>query len=216
MRRAFIYSLLAHVAFLGFFLLEGAGYSASQAEPEVYTVRLVSGGMPAGAKEKPPLPENVEKGNVMPAPPVEVKKIKPKPKDEAGDAPVKREISRRPKVRDDGGRGGIGGAGVGVGVGGVQLEGEEFPFQYYIELFVNKVGNNWKNPVQDPETSLAAQVYFRISRTGRITGIALKKGSGNFIYDQAAMRAVLASNPLPPLPEGYRGDFLGVTCEIVP
>jgi TonB family protein len=209
MRGALIFSFLAHIAIVGLLFLGGSGYSSEQADPEVYRVRLVSGVLVPPGKTGPAVNEKVEKGNVIPAPPIEVKKVKPKKKGE-GAKVEKKEVSRRPKVRDEGGEGG------GTGVGGLELEGEEFPFPYYLELFVNKIRSNWKNPIQGTETMISAQVYFKISRTGRITGVALKKGSGNFIYDQAAVRAVLASNPLPPLPEGYSGESLGVTCDIIP
>jgi hypothetical protein len=34
--------------------------------------------------------------------------------------------------------------------------------------------------------------------------------SGSGLYDRAALRAVLESSPLPPLPFGYNGTYLGV------
>ncbi|PYQ53934.1 MAG: hypothetical protein DMF59_00450 [Acidobacteria bacterium] len=34
--------------------------------------------------------------------------------------------------------------------------------------------------------------------------------SGNGLYDRAALRAVLEASPLPPLPFGYSGTYLGV------
>lgn len=207
MRRAFIVSFFAHIASIGLLFLGHAGYGSERAEPEVYRVRLVSGMRVPPGESGEPAQEKIERGNIMPAPPLEVKKVKPKKKVE-GEKVEKKDVSRRPMVKDTGGGS--------VGVGGVRLEGEAFPFPYYLELFVNKIQSHWKNPVRDSETSLSAQVYFRISRTGRISGVTLKQGSGNFIYDQAALRAVLASNPLPPLPEGYKAEFLGVTCEIVP
>jgi len=30
-----------------------------------------------------------------------------------------------------------------------------------LELFVNKIRSNWKNPIQGTETLLSAQVYFK-------------------------------------------------------
>ncbi|MFQ6102777.1 MAG: cell envelope integrity protein TolA [Candidatus Glassbacteria bacterium] len=201
MRKALLFSFVSHILLVVALVIGGLGRGSAQAPPKVYKIKLVSA-PPAPKEKKKPTRET---GNVTPPPPVKVKKIRPKRK--KVEERIKKEVSRRPKVKDSGEK---------KGVGGVELEGEEFPFPYYLELFVTKISRNWKNPVNQPENELSALVYFRITRTGRISDISLKKGSGNFIYDQAAMRAVLASNPLPPLPDGYAGDFLGVTCEIVP
>ncbi len=203
MRRALLFSFVTHLLFVVILIVGGLGRGSAQPPPKVYRIRLVSA-VPAPEVSKAPVKE---RGNVEPPPPVKVKKIKPKKKTEKKE-PVKKEISRRPKVKET--------SEDKKGVGGIELEGEEFPFPYYLELFVNKIQQNWRNPVGESETSLTAQVYFRITKTGRISDVALRKASGNFIYDQAAMRAVFASNPLPPLPDGYNGDYLGVTCEIIP
>ena len=36
------------------------------------------------------------------------------------------------------------------------------------------------------------------------------KGSGFEFFDSSALRAVMLSDPMPPLPFGYNGDDLGV------
>ncbi len=203
MRKALLYSFAVHVLVLIALLIGGLGFSSPRPPVKVYRIKVVN-------DPEPPEEKKVEKkdtGDVKPAPPVKVERIKPKKK-KREEPPEKEEVSKRPKVKEE--------PEEKKGVGGVELEGEEFPFPYYLELFVGKIRKNWKNPVRDPDASLSAEVYFRITKTGRITDVRLKKGSGRFVYDQAALRAVLASNPLPPLPEGYERDFLGVTCEIIP
>ena len=57
---------------------------------------------------------------------------------------------------------------------------------------------------------LRSTVYFRIARNGRVSDVKVAQESGNFLFDQAAHRAVEASAPFPPLPEEYDGDYLGV------
>jgi len=202
MRKAFLYSFISHVFLVVTLIISGLGFRSAKPPPKVYRIKLVSAPLSPEVKDKPVR----EKGNVTPPPPVKVKKIRPKKKKAVVEP--KKEVSRRPKVKDA--------AVVNKGVGGVELEGEEFPFPFYLELFINKISRNWKNPVAAPENDMSAQVYFRITRTGRIAEVVLREGSGNFVYDQAAMRAVLVSNPLPPLPADYKGKFLGVTCEIIP
>jgi len=54
------------------------------------------------------------------------------------------------------------------------------------------------------------RVYFRITRSGGIDAPAVETSSGNFLFDQAALRAVVQANPLPPLPAGFVDQYLGV------
>jgi len=35
----------------------------------------------------------------------------------------------------------------------------------------------------------------------------LEESSGNFYFDQAAMRAILSSSPFPPLPDDFSQEF---------
>ena len=55
-----------------------------------------------------------------------------------------------------------------------------------------------------------AVIYFRVVRSGRITGVVMERSSSNPVFDLAAQRALNAADPLPPLPEGYRKSYLGV------
>jgi TonB family protein len=53
-------------------------------------------------------------------------------------------------------------------------------------------------------------VYFAIDRDGTIRDAKIETPSGDGTFDRAALRAVLESSPLPPLPFGYAGTYLGV------
>jgi TonB family protein len=53
-------------------------------------------------------------------------------------------------------------------------------------------------------------VSFRIQRSGQVTDVKVETSSGTSYYDRAAVRAVYAANPLPPLPNDYRNEQLGV------
>jgi TonB family protein len=55
-------------------------------------------------------------------------------------------------------------------------------------------------------------IYFVVDRSGRISDSAIEKSSGMPAYDQAALRAVLASKP-PPLPNQFGSDELGIHLE---
>ena len=84
----------------------------------------------------------------------------------------------------------------------------DFPFAFYIDQMLQLIGANWLKP--DVADGTATVVAFRIQRDGRVTGVEMIAASGVGVYDRAAVRAVYAANPLPPLPPEFRGDHLGV------
>ncbi|MFN2384608.1 MAG: energy transducer TonB, partial [Gemmatimonadota bacterium] len=89
----------------------------------------------------------------------------------------------------------------------VSLEGRPFAYPWYLETLVGKIGRNWR---PTGSAALSATVHFRIDSRGRLLEIELAEGSGNLVFDRSALRAVQASDPMPPLPAGYDGDYLGV------
>lgn len=108
---------------------------------------------------------------------------------------------------------GTGTAGIGtapgVGKAGVMgLEGGPFPFSDYLERMIGLIGKRWQRPQTGAEPS--ATVYFIIDRNGRVRDVEISEPSGIGAFDRAALRAVLESSPLPPLPPGYSGQWLGV------
>jgi len=101
------------------------------------------------------------------------------------------------------------GAAVPVGGAGVTgLEGGDFPYTLYIDRMKTLIGGRWYRPqlAAGPTTT----IHFTIERDGAIRDAAIETASGNGTFDRAALRAVLESSPLPPLPFGYTGTYLGV------
>lgn len=84
----------------------------------------------------------------------------------------------------------------------------EFPFAFYVDQMLTLIGANWLKPEVTEGT--AAVVGFGIQRDGRITDVKLITPSGLGVYDRAAVRAIYAANPLPPLPPEFHGERLGV------
>ena len=84
----------------------------------------------------------------------------------------------------------------------------DFPFSYYVQQLVSLIGANWFRP-DAPDGSLCT-VSFQIQRSGQVSDVKVESGSGASYYDRAAVRAVYAANPLPPLPNDYRNEQLGV------
>ena len=93
------------------------------------------------------------------------------------------------------------------GVGAVTLNAADFPFAWYLRQVQNKIGEKWDNQARD---GTQPQVVFEIARDGKVNGLKVEKGSGNPLYDQAAMRAIADAAPFPPLPEEFKESFLRV------
>ena len=104
-----------------------------------------------------------------------------------------------------------GGSGLSLGDGGgSQVPGipADFHFTYYIERMLALIEARWYKPAVPPQTR--ALVRFSILRDGRLENIELEQSSGLPSFDRAALRALYAANPLPPLPPAYRNQSLTV------
>jgi TonB family protein len=95
-----------------------------------------------------------------------------------------------------------GGTAEGVAVG---TTSPEFKFPPYVAIVREKIEQNWNPPPSSKNAK--AKVLFKILRSGRAEDPKLKESSGQFYFDQAAIRAILMSNPFPPLPEGFFRDY---------
>ena len=88
------------------------------------------------------------------------------------------------------------------------LEGGDFPYTMYLTNMVRLIGNHWYRG--EIKGALTIRVVFTINRDGTISDAAIEQSSGNSGADRAALRAILESSPLPPLPFGYNGTYLRV------
>jgi outer membrane biosynthesis protein TonB len=96
--------------------------------------------------------------------------------------------------------------------GDLSLEVHDFAFTYYLVLLRNRIAANWAPPagVATGGRVVRSVVYFRIGRGGEVTGVRLEERSDLEFFDRSAMRAVMLSDPLPPLPLGFSGGDLAV------
>ena len=94
------------------------------------------------------------------------------------------------------------------GTGVTGLEGGDFPYTLYIDRMKNLIGSRWLRP--QVTAGIEATVYFVIERDGTIRDVKLETPSASTAFNLGAQRAVLESSPLPPLPFGYSGTYLGV------
>ncbi len=87
-----------------------------------------------------------------------------------------------------------------------------FMYGYYVQQMLALIGSHWTRPRASPGTEMI--IHYDISRQGKLSGIEIVKESGNRAFDLAGFRAVTLASPLPPLPQSYRSDSLGVNLVI--
>ncbi|MBN1824333.1 MAG: cell envelope integrity protein TolA [Endomicrobiales bacterium] len=112
------------------------------------------------------------------------------------------------KKAEDSAKGAPGGDGYS---GPVSFDISNFPFTYYTNQIVRKIGRFWQWSREFGR--LKTVVYFKILRDGQVAKIDVKDSSGDSLFDAQAVRAVTLSTPFPPLPESYPGEDLGVYFE---
>ena len=95
--------------------------------------------------------------------------------------------------------------------GQVSVDAQDFAFTYYLMLVRNRIAQNWSPPAGLTSASpVEAVVAFRIERDGAVAALRLESASAMEFFDRSALRAVMLSDPLPPLPLGFGGASLGV------
>jgi protein TonB len=103
--------------------------------------------------------------------------------------------------------------GIALGVGGTGGE-DSFPFSYYLNRVVSLIESNWFRP---PATAGSrCRVRCVIDRSGRLVEAGLEQESQVPAFDRAALRAVYAAVPFPPLPQAFGGNTLTLHLEFGP
>ena len=102
-----------------------------------------------------------------------------------------------------------------AGQGGLSFgEGGDFGerYGYYVASVRSRISGNWLLSTVSPNIVSAPRLYmnFTILRDGNVTDVEITQSSGIPEVDRSALRAVLASNPLPPLPPDYSGNKVKV------
>jgi periplasmic protein TonB len=96
-----------------------------------------------------------------------------------------------------------------AGPGGGDFSGR---FPAYVDAVRNRVSSNWMQSSVDASVRWAprAMFTFQILRDGTVTNVQLTQSSGNRSVDNSALRAILSSSPVSPLPSGYPGNTVTV------
>jgi len=119
-----------------------------------------------------------------------------------------------------GGSGGDFGAGLGGGRG-TSVQGNleilsdtmGVDFGPYLERVLHDVRLNWYNLIPDVARAPLLKrgkvaIEFAILKDGSVAGMKLDGPSGDISLDRAAWGGITASNPFPPLPSEFRGQYL--------
>jgi TonB family protein len=95
------------------------------------------------------------------------------------------------------------------GAGRVSLTVGDFPFAWYLRVIERKIQDSWRRPAGSREGQEAVAI-FEISPDGQVRQVSIEKTSGDAVYDQAAVRAIMEANPFPPLPPEFKEPPLRV------
>ena len=210
-------ALLLHAGVLGALIVSAIARPMRYAPPRAVAVRLLSAGSiraPAPVQAEKPAPvEEVPKPSksavLLPAKEDNKKKPTPPPVSRPGktSAPAVSLPSSGEEAVGSTNAGPPGPAGA-AGIGNLKLDQADFKYPVYIERMVLIISMNWFKPAQSVQTSPV--VHFQIERDGTIVEPRIVTSSGLPFVDRAALRAVIASSPLPPLPAEYGGPHLGI------
>jgi TonB family protein len=135
--------------------------------------------------------------------------VKQAPDDARGRTPKRgAQTSPGSTVADTGIRGQGFGLSTGGGAGsGSSLDVADFCCPDYVAIMVTRIRSAWD---QRQGAVGNAYVKFTIQRDGKLTNVELERSSGTTPLDLAAMRAVLTTRTLPPLPDAFPNATLPV------
>ncbi|MGB8988902.1 MAG: TonB family protein [Candidatus Sulfotelmatobacter sp.] len=118
-----------------------------------------------------------------------------------------------------GGQGSGGDYGLGTGAHGAQMGPFEIlsdtmgvDFGPYLQRVLHDVRQNWYNAI--PESAQFKHgnliIEFAITKDGKVAGMKLVSPSGDSPLDRAAWAGIVGSDPFPPLPSEFGGQFLAL------
>lgn len=226
-KKAALLSVTGHAVLLLAIFLLGFSRPAPRGYPRVLTATFVERSSAAAAPRSAAAPRAVINPRPEPAVSKEVpSKIAVPKKTETRKPATKPAETSKPQspakapmisreAATSGGTAPAGGGQEGPVVSGVtKLDVPDFAFPHYLALLQLRIESHWRPPYGGSGQFLAT-VHFVIAKSGRLLSSELEKSSGNFAFDQAALRAVQTASPLPQLPEGSGLESLGVHFDFV-
>ncbi len=207
---AVFFSFFLHASLVAFALFVYMAVTPKIKIPPFYQVKLV--GLPAASQPVPAQEAAHPAPKAESRPPQPVKKAAPKPAKAAmpefstrKPKPEKPETSaeQEPPAPPPAPAARTGGKSEGVAV---SAGSEDFKFPPYLAIVRDKIERHW-NPPPGTTAGAKAKIQFTVLRSGRVGEVKLQDSSGNFYFDQAAIRAILQSSPFPPMPDEFYKDF---------
>lgn len=233
-----LYSLIAHGVLITAIVLMPERWRRSEVDPQAQVITITFGGAtgpdtgghtplsrrpvqevsPPEQKPAPqPVPAAKQPEMVLPSPVVKpAPKTPPKPVQKPDDASATRKPTTGPELKTGAAR--VDTRGVetqfpglstqsGGDEGGARTEISNFCCPEYIRTMNRLIRANWK---QDQGAAGKVEVKFVIQRNGQITAATVDKPSGLFQLDQEALRAVMKTKMLPPLPAEFPDKSLTI------
>jgi TonB family protein len=202
MSRFHLFSILLHIFLFAAIFISGRAHFKPIPKIEVYKVSLAPLPQPKIIQPEEPqeeIEDVIEEPKEEKAPPEKAQKKTTPPKkgaEKKTEEVVKKGLPDiKPKIYTGSGRG--------------------FTYSYYLNILLNKISRNWHNPFKGKDIILMSIVYFEVDKNGHIYSVRLEEDSGNELYNETAMRAVIITKRLPPLPEEFSDDYLKVHLEFL-
>jgi TonB family protein len=129
------------------------------------------------------------------------------------------EAARAAAARRGGGGGQEGDFGLGTGAHGRQLgaldilsDTQGVDFGPYLQRILQDVKENWYRLIPESAEMKKGKlaIEFAITKDGQVAGMKLVATSGDTALDRAAWGGITASNPFPPLPTDFGGQYLSL------
>ena len=212
-KKALTVSTACHLVLVLVIFQTGRTRSQVRSYPQIVTARLIqksAAPVKTPAKVETPAPRPITKPEARKLPQQEL----PKPKESKKPAltqtpdPVPSKEAAKPAASQQDN------ATTPGSTSSIRLDAPDFQFPHYLALLQFRIENQWRPPFSGKGQFLAT-VHFVIARSGKVLSVELEKSSGTFTFDQAALRAVHESNPLPALPAGANLETLGVHFDFV-
>lgn len=222
MNHPFLISLIMHLSFCLALVFFGSRSRPHAMTVPVQTIQWVNIAPPVAAtpaietpkaiKTKAPAhlskPKTAEATAVVPEKPREIPESKPTPENAVSSPAPLPEATAEPTNLAQTAAAGLPGA------TGMKVDDPNFTFIYYLNIIRNRIQEYWRPPrVSGQSLNQQTMVVFKITKSGKISGIRVEQSSGNFLFDQAAQRALYETASLPPLPDEYGGQELTVHIE---
>jgi len=97
-----------------------------------------------------------------------------------------------------------------TGAGALAIDASDFPYAWYLRQVLQKVQTEWQRQNLRNDPTQRPLVMVEIQRDGSIRAPRIEQTSGNVVYDQAALRAIVEASPFPPLPQDWSRPSLRV------